>query len=172
VLTLRIILSLIFIAACWRWGDLKNWRKYYPTILYMIINQLLYRFFVNGRYFLWRVENDFFLLNETFSFLFITFLIFPFMVMLFLANYPKTFNKKLFHFLLWIVIALGIETGAYLAGRITYHHGWNIWWSVAFNISIFPMLRFHFVKPIPAWIVSFLFAAFYIYYFHIPLSQY
>jgi hypothetical protein len=30
-------------------------------------------------------------------------------------------------------------------------------------------LRFHYLKPIPAWVVSFLFTAFFIIYFRVPL---
>lgn len=68
------------------------------------------------------------------------------------------------------VILVGIETKMYITGKITYHNGWNYWWSVAFNVLWVIMLRYHFFKPIHAWVVSFLFTALFIIYFHIPLS--
>jgi hypothetical protein len=35
-----IILIIISIFLCWKYGDWKNWRLYYPTILYMVIGNL------------------------------------------------------------------------------------------------------------------------------------
>lgn len=137
----------------------------------MIVCQLLYSFFVTlaGDYYLWKVQKDFFI-NRTFSILMITLLAYPCFVMLFLANYPIPWKKQILHMIKWWAISALIETVMFLFGRVTYHNGWNYWWSVAFDLTIFPMVRFHYVKPIAAWIVSFLFAAFYITFFHVPLE--
>jgi uncharacterized membrane protein HdeD (DUF308 family) len=165
---MRTFLCLILVLCCWKFGDVKNWRKYYPTILYLIINQLLYRFFVGEKYFLWKLEPDF-LLNSTFSVLVQAFIIFPCIVMLFLSHLPKNRRNQIIHLIISAAILVGIETIMYIAGKVTYHNGWNYWWSVAFNFIWVVMLRFHYFKPIPAWVVSFLIAAFFIIYFHVPL---
>jgi hypothetical protein len=169
VLQLRVILCLTLVLCCWKFGDLKNWRKYYPTILYLAVNNLLYSFFVSGKkYFLWKLEPDF-LLNSTFSFLVQTFIIFPCIVILFLSYLPKSRKKVIIYLIISASILVGIETIMYIAGKITYHNGWNYWWSVAFNFLWVIMLRFHYLKPIPSWFVSFLFTVFFIIYFHVPL---
>lgn len=168
---MRVVLCLIFLFCCWKFGDIKNWRKYYPTILYLIINNLLYNFFVSGKkYFLWKLEPDF-LLNHTFSFLVQTFIIFPCIVILFFSYLPKSKNKVIIHLIISASILVGIETIMYIAGKISYHNGWNYWWSIAFNLLWVAMLRFHYLKPIHAWVVSFLFTAFFIIYFHVPLPE-
>ncbi|MDN3015742.1 hypothetical protein PH210_05910 [Paenibacillus sp. BSR1-1] len=168
---MRLLLSAIFILACWRWANIKNWKQYYPTILYAVVLQLLYRFFVDGDYFLWKIEDDIFLLNETFSFLIITFVIFPCSVFLFLSRYPKHWMKQILYLAGWGALSVMIETGMFLFERVTYHNGWNYWWSMAFDLTMYPMIRFHDVKPIPAWIVSFLMTAFYVIYFNVPLPE-
>ena len=165
---LRVVLCLILVLCCWKFGDIKNWRKFYPTILYLIINNLLYIFFVKEKYSLWKLQPDF-LLNDSFSVLVQTFIIFPCIVILFLSNLPKTHKNQIIHLLISAVILVGIETIMYFTGKITYHNGWNYGWSVAFNFLWVIMLRYHYFKPIPAWVVSFLFTAFFIIYFHVPL---
>ena len=166
---LRIVLCLILVLCCWKWGGVKNWKKYYPTILYLIVNQLLYRFLVDENL-LWRLEDDYFL-NPVFSFLLQTFLIFPCMVILFLSNLPESWKKQILYLLLSAAILIGIETVMHIGGRITYHHGWNYGWSLIFNFLMVLMWRFHYYKPIPAWLISFLCAAFFIIYFHVPLPE-
>jgi hypothetical protein len=133
VLLLRVILCLTLVFCCLKFGEIKNWRNYYPTILYIIANNLLYNFFVSGKkYFLWKLEPDF-LLNHTFSFLVQSFIIFPCIVILFLTYLPKSQKKAIIYLIISASILIGIETIMYIAEKITYHNGWNYWWSVAFN---------------------------------------
>ena len=168
MLLLRVVLLLTVVLCCWKFGDIKHWRKYYPTILYLIINNLLYCFFVNGKYPLWRLEPDF-LLNQTFSVLIQTFVIFPCIVILFLSYLPKNRKNQIMYLIISGSVLVGIEAIMYIAGKITYHNGWNFGWSIVFNFIWVIMLRFHYFKPIPAWLVSFLWTAFFVIYFHVPL---
>jgi len=39
-LIVLIILIIMSIFLCWKYGDWKNWKLYYPTILYLIIGDL------------------------------------------------------------------------------------------------------------------------------------
>jgi xanthine/uracil permease len=168
VLLLRVVLCLTLVFFCWKFGDLKNWRIFYPTILYLVVNNLLYIFFVKEKYSLWKLQPDF-LLNHTFSVLIQTFIILPCIVILFLSHLPKNRKNQIIHLIISAAILVGIETIMFFAGKITYHNGWNYWWSVAFNFLWVIMLRFHYFNPIPAWVVSFLITAFFIIYFQIPL---
>lgn len=167
---MRVLISLLFICAAWFWGDLRNWKRHYPTIQYMLMNQLLYRFFVDRYHYLWKIEHDLILLNATFSFLVDTFLIYPFVVILFLSNFPKTgWGRKVFYCVFWIVLFSSIEKVMDLLGLITYHNGWNFWWSVGFDVALFPMLQLHSKRPLLTWGISFLIIIFYLVYFHVPI---
>ncbi|MBM7656356.1 CBO0543 family protein [Neobacillus cucumis] len=150
---------------------MNNWEKYYPTVLYMIVNQFLYRFFIDGKHFLWKLEQDDIFLNQPFSVILVSFIIFPCIVILFLSHLPAIWKKEIIYLILWGAILCGIEGIMYLAGRISYHNGWNFCWSVAFNFSMVIMLRFHYRNPFKAWFVSFLFTAFFLIYFHVPLPK-
>lgn len=142
----------------------------YNCFIYNYMSIIVYFFVDMGKdYYLWKLEKDFFI-NRTFSNLMLSFIIFPCMVMLFLANCPSPWKKQVLYMIKWGAIFALIETVMFLFGRITYHNGWNYWWSMAFDFTMPPMLRFHYVKPIPAWIVSFSSAAFYIIFFHVPLE--
>lgn len=165
---MRVILCLVLLLSCLKFGDIKNWKRFYPTILYLIVNNLLYIFFVKEKYSLWKLQPDF-LLNHTFSVLVQTFIIFPCIVILFLSYLPESRKKQIIYLLISVVILVGIETIMYVTGKITYHNGWNYWWSVAFNFLWVIMMRYHYFKPISAWVVSFMFTAFFIIYFNVPL---
>lgn len=167
---MRILLSLLFICATWLWGDVKHWKRYYPSIQYMLMNQLLYRLFVDRHYYLWKIEPDLILMNSSFSFLVNTFLIYPFVVILFLTNFPKVvWGRKVSYCFFWVVLFSVIEKGMNLMGLITYHNGWTYWWSVGFDVTLFPMLKLHSKRPLLTWGISFVFITFYLVYFHVPV---
>jgi hypothetical protein len=109
LLYLRALLCLTLVLCCWKFGDIKNWRNHYPTILYLIVNNLLYSFFVGEKNILWKLESDF-LLDTTFSFLVQTFINFPCIVILFLTFLPKSSKKVIIYLIISGSILLGIET--------------------------------------------------------------
>lgn len=41
-LIFRPVKAILYILVCLKWGDWRNWRKYYPTILYVIIWDLIF----------------------------------------------------------------------------------------------------------------------------------
>ncbi|PIB57799.1 hypothetical protein, partial [Pseudomonas sp. 2822-17] len=41
---IHIVIKLLFLFAAYKWGDWEKWEKYYPTILFFIIGDLLYNF--------------------------------------------------------------------------------------------------------------------------------
>ncbi|MGY3717475.1 CBO0543 family protein [Sutcliffiella cohnii] len=81
--------------------DWKNWRDYYPTILYFIVFNLLYNF-IFYNYTLWKyraVTVDW--LNHTIIDISFTFIIVPIVLMIYLRYYPE--GKKQFLYLaVWI----------------------------------------------------------------------
>jgi len=37
---MNFVYGFLYLFAAWKWGDWKNWREYYPTILFFIIGDL------------------------------------------------------------------------------------------------------------------------------------
>lgn len=54
---------------------------------------------------------------------------------------------------------------------IRHHNGWNMMWSVIFNIVMFLMFRIHHKKPLLAWGLSVIWILFLLMMFPIPLEK-
>jgi hypothetical protein len=146
---LHVLISLWILLASWRWGDWKNFKLYYPTMLYIALSNFLYHFFADEYFHLWAFEPDMFIKHPV-TFIVHSFIINPFSVFLFLSNYPSMIKSQILHTLKWIFLFLIVEWIGYKLGTIVYFNGWNFWWSVLFIIVMFPMLRLHYVKPLLA----------------------
>jgi hypothetical protein len=111
-----------------RWGDLKHWKQYHATMLYMsLINALYESFFENQL--LWEYHSSLVTSHSTISLLY-NLIVFPATVLIYLSNYPETRKSIVLHNLKWIGIYLGVEGFGCLMGAITYKFGWHFIWSV------------------------------------------
>jgi hypothetical protein len=147
---------LAWILVTYKFGDLKNWKLYYPTILFFWCGNLIgFSVFHNHR--LWEYKSSFF--SHTTVDLIQMVIIFTCTTILFLQYNPDKMSKKVLYILLWVFIYSSVEWFFHLFGVIVYNHGWNIWWSVIHNIYQFILLRVHYKRPILAWTFSFVILA-------------
>ena len=147
---IRIALSILSIFACWKWGEWKDWRVYYPTILYGIIGDLAYNF-VFFNHTLWQYEK---FINHTISDIFNAFLVFPWIIILVLSRWPQGLLKQSAYILAWAVGLSVLEYGSNLFGFFSYHNEWNIFWSFAVYVGAFILLRVHYKHPLVVWPIS------------------
>lgn len=146
-------------------GDWKNFKRYYPTIIYVIACDFLYKIFALNSYHLWKLQEDF-ILNHISTYMVHVLITFPMATFTFLSTYPAApLKKQVFHILKWVAIFGIVEWIASMSGRISYDHGWNIWWSIFFDISMFVMMRIHFVNYLWALPLSIGFTVFYLIFF-------
>lgn len=145
-----IILTVVLIAACWKWGAWRKWREFYPTILYVIIGNLAYDF-VFSDWTLW-VYRSF--MGATYVGLINDFLIYPSGVMLFLTHYPEGKWKQVGYILVWTVSSTLIEYISILLGGLEYFHGWSLLWSFLLFLGMFALIRLHYKKPLFVWPIS------------------
>jgi hypothetical protein len=94
---IRIFMAIVWILCAFKWGDWKNWRKYYPTMLFFGMGVLIYRSIFQSKI-LWMFQTD--LLAQSINELLVIFTIFFSTALLFLPNLPK----KLFHEIIYIII--------------------------------------------------------------------
>lgn len=163
------IFSILAIFSTWKWGDWRNWRLYYPTILFFILISMLH-LVITYDHPQWTFK-DFFIPNSTLKELIMFFLQYPCFTILFFTYTP---SKKVYlpiYFLLWVTIFGLLEFLSLLAGVITYHHGWNFGWSIMLNMCTFPTLYLHHKRPLWGWGVSFLTTAIFIWMFQVPLTK-
>lgn len=165
---MRLIFVFIWIFVAWRFGDWKNWSKYYPTMLFYALCDMLY-LFLTKNYPLWRLEPSF-PLNHTFSVLVFDLIVLPCTVLVFLSKYPQGL-KRAFYILFFVLIYSSIEWILYKMGSFSYFHGWNWYWSVLFNCVMFPIMRLHFKYPIITILLSVSIATFLMLLFKVPLPE-
>jgi len=165
ILQPRPAIPILLFLICLKWGDWKNWRKYYSTILYVIIWVLFYEFFYK-EYPLWRFKNN------TFSVLLIMCISFPSSILLYLPYVEKqSMTKQILHIALWTFLFSLFEAISIATHTISYYHGWNFCYSIGFNVLTFCMIRLHYKNALLAWPISvFLFIAAMII-FRLPLSS-
>lgn len=169
------IYALIWLGAALKWGDWRNWRKYYPTILFFILGDLLYLFLLADLYPMWRynppnIDEKIGMTNKIVS-LSIIIIKYPATVLIYLAKLPQ-YNKlkEVTYILCWVLIYLVNEIIDIKTDLIKYYNGWSIWWSILFNTVIFVLLRIHFKTPLVALALSVMFIIFLWQIFDIPFS--
>jgi hypothetical protein len=164
----QIVVAIIMVIAAWKWGDNKNWKYYYPTILFYILGNFIYGY-VFYNYPLWEYESP--LLRTTFSDLLIACVFFPSTILIYLPHFPKGLKKQIPYIMLWVIIYTLTERISFLLGYFSYHNGWTIWWSVLFNCVMFPLLILHHKKPLCALLIAFISLVLAMIYFNIPFSN-
>jgi hypothetical protein len=162
------IMGLIAVLVCWKWGDWRNWKLYYPTILYLLIGDLVADYLLYAHP-LWGFGT--FVESCSVLDLSVMVLLYPATVILFLTFYPKLAGKQVLYIMLWVGLYSAMEMIAYIMGGFCYHNGWTIWYSVAFNLGMFPLLRLHYKKPLLVWPISAALCFLLLWWFRVPLAR-
>jgi len=147
----HIFLAAVSIIICYKFGDWKNWKNYYPTILFFILSNVVC-IVLTYKHPLWLYESK--ILNGTFSDLLICITVYPSTIMLFIPHFPK----KLTNIIAYVSFYVAIFTLPELIGMkleyFSHHNGWNIWCTIIFNYIMFSILYLHYKKPLYAWIIA------------------
>jgi len=162
-----ITLGIVVVFLCFRFGDWKNWKLYYPTVLFYIIGDLT-AMILTFKKPLWLLKDFFW--SQILGDYFIAFVVFPYIIILFLSKYPKKIIKRIIYICIYVLILSCIEYLAYRTGHIIYLNGWNILWNILFYFIMFPLLWFHYKKPLWAWSIAMALAFIVLYIFKIPLD--
>lgn len=144
-------LSIISVILCYKFGDWRNWKVYYSTIIFFILSSVVC-ILLTYNHPLWFYESR--ILNKTFSDLFISITVYPSTVMIFIPNFPRKRIKAFTHITYYVVIYTIVEYIALKLNYFSYHNGWNIVYSLIFNYIMFPLLFLHYKKPLYAWIIA------------------
>ncbi len=164
----HVVVAFLSVLACLKWGDWRNWRLYYPTILYFFFVELAYNVLTNEKP-LWLYNSS--ALNHTLTELLTSLVIFPCTILIYLPLVSRKFISQLLYTLLGIFIYSVVEYLSYLMGYFSYLNGWNIFFSILFNCVMFPILCIHHKKPLIGVLTTAAGAALMIWYFKIPVMQ-
>lgn len=166
----HVIESILSVLIAWKWGDWRNWRLYYSTILYMIVGDFTYIIARADRP-LWKFESPLF--SYTFIELLIAFICYPSTCLVFWGLYTKVKKdkKKVTALLLFAAcLYTSFEWLSHHFGFISYYYGWSLYWSFLFNLIMFPLILLHFKKPLLVWPLSAALALIMMYFFKLPFA--
>lgn len=169
---MHFLLNLLFLVAAIKWGDWKNWRTYYPTWLFFVGGDLFKNALLND-FRLWSYKETIFGSNILFGHLIIDILImlvaYSSTLLIYLGNFPTNRLKQICWILFWVSIYSLIEfVNLNYLNLIEHHNGWNMLWSILFNLVMFTVLIIHVKKPLIAWLMSLLFLFFLLQIFNVP----
>lgn len=164
------IIGIIGILVAWKWGEWRNWKEYYSTILYFMISDKIFDVLTQPKV-LWYYGE--FLGHYPFFDVTVAVLLYPATVILFFTFYPKVASKikQGAYFLLWVFVYSFLEYVASITGGFAYNNGWNLLYSVFFNVVMFPLLYLHYKKPMLVWPISAVLAFLFLYLLKIPLRN-
>jgi len=155
---MHFIYNFLFFLAGWRFGDWKNWEKYYPTILFFIVTDMFHNFLTYNHPFWIYNENilPFAFLNHTTISLMIMFICYPVTILIYLKYFFKTnrWKTRIFHFIFWISIYLSVEYINLQVGLISHHNEWSMFLSIPFVMAMFIIFPIHYKKPLVAWLIN------------------
>jgi hypothetical protein len=172
---INMLYGLVWLAILFKWGDWRNWKRYYSTILFFTLGDFLYLYLLSDTYPMWRYappagDQDIGLTNTHVS-LSIIAIKYPATVLVYLSRFPQgNWIRKSLYFFGWVVLYVVNEVIDLKFGLIEYFNGWSLWWSALFNAVMFFILKVHFEKPIFAWLLSIIFVFFLWNYFDVPSS--
>ena len=147
-----VMLACLFVLACYKWGDWRNWKTYYPTILFLIAGDFIY-YYVSAAKPLWQYTAKLF--PGTFATLIIALIIYPCTVLLFIPFNPKSGAiTKVCYITGWVSLYAFLEYLALKYNYMQHFNGWNFLYSVLFYYALFPLLLVHQKKPQIAWLLS------------------
>ncbi|ADY56069.1 hypothetical protein Sgly_1772 [Syntrophobotulus glycolicus DSM 8271] len=161
-----VVLAFIFLIACYRWGAWRNWKTYYPTILFFISGDFIYLYLFSVKP-LWQYTAK--MMPGTITTLIVALIIYPCTVLLFLPNYPRSgLFKKIRFVSFWVLLFSGLEYLGLKYNFMQHFHGWNFICSVVFDCILFPLLVIHQKKPYIAWFLAFIFCVGVLFLFQVP----
>ncbi|RIW38467.1 hypothetical protein D3H55_02720 [Bacillus salacetis] len=155
---MSILILVLYILAGIKFGNWSKFDKYYSTVLYFVIGDLLSQFLLFNHS-LWLFHpmdkiDRLFHLNHTFIALAKMAVQYTVTVAIFIGRLPHTLVKQVLWILLWTGIYGMNEYITHQYGGLSYHRGWSFGWDLAFNIMMFIMLVIHYKKPLMAWVLS------------------
>jgi hypothetical protein len=165
---LHIAVAIVSIAACIRWADWRNWSKYHSTMIFAALMDSLYLFLTDDN-FLWRYVPDNMFRSYVGTELLYLIIFLPSLALLFLSHYPVEKMKIVSYYLFWVGLLVLLEWILSAANCFEYKNGWNLLWSVGFDMVMFPMLFLHSRKPLLAYVFSLIIILTLLWYFKIPL---
>lgn len=154
--------AIFWITILLKWGDWRNWKRYYSTFLFFVLGDFIYLYLLSDYYPMWTYvpspgDRELGITSTHISFSVMA-IKYPATCLAYLYNFPEHgLLMKVVYYIGWVSLYFVNELVDLHFHLIKYYNGWNIWWSVLFNSVMFLILKIHFHRPVIAWAASVLF---------------
>lgn len=144
---IHIIFAIILIFTVYKTKVWREWNRYYNTILFFVLGDLMYMFLFEDKL-LWRHCSI--LISEKQTNCIWMFLTYPCTTLLLLKFYErqKALSRKILIILFWVIVYVIVEVLLCKFRLIHYYHGWNFYYSALFDLFIILTLVLHHYKPL------------------------
>jgi hypothetical protein len=167
---MRIIHTFIWFMLAYKFGDWRNLKKYYPTLLFFGMGDCIYNVVFYNKP-LWLYVDPIFKSHLVVG-LFNLFTVYFCILIIFLFYSPKRFFKKIPYILVWAIFLDIIEYFFFLTNHYAYFNGWNIIWSLIHYLYMLPLLLLHHSNHfILSWTISFIILMIMCNIFKLPFSE-
>ncbi|QOR67696.1 hypothetical protein IM538_06060 [Cytobacillus suaedae] len=159
----------VLLVVYWK-ADWRNWKHYHPTLLYVVICNLLYNFLC-AEYLLWKYNPDFFFNHNSVEIAY-SFIVLPGVALLVLSGYPyeTNFKKQTIYIVKWVVLSLLVESIVVATGFLEFNRGWKYWMEIPFYLVMYSLIRLHHTKPLLTYLFSIIIIVFLMNAFDVPFS--
>jgi hypothetical protein len=122
---LHVTIGLAVLVASFKWANWKEWERYYPSILFIMASNLLYKFFALSEFHLWKLSSqDFFFNSHMEVYLWHTLFVNSLLTIIYLSNFPEEDLKgKVIYILKWTILFIVIEIVLLKLDHIHYYNG-------------------------------------------------
>lgn len=150
----HLILTIGIVIASIRWGEWNKWRKFLPTMYFVMLFNMLYQYISASEIVLWEVGQPF--VSQFITDMIHGFILLPCLTLMFLSNFPTSNIKKVLKYVQYFVVSMIIETIAVKTDNFHFRDGWNLWWEIAFYPAMYISMRVHHKSPRNALIYAFI----------------
>jgi hypothetical protein len=167
----RVCLLTGFLVSAWKWGDWRNWEKYYSSMLFVMVVNLSVGY-LGYHHAFWVFNPDAIVSTETVVEFVNTYIALPATTLLFLSNMPPVRKVRQYaYILLWVVIYGTLEGIDHIIGGISYDNGWSYGYSLLFDCAMFITIWIHYARPLLGWLITFSAVTFVVIVFKIFLAE-
>lgn len=153
ILLFRICILFGFLFTAWKWGDWKNWQKYYSSMLFVALVNMSAGY-LSYHHSLWIFAPDALVSTQTVVEFINTYIALPTTTLIYLSHFPSGSNVlKVTYIVIATILYATLEWFDHMIiGGISYDNGWSLSHSAIFDFFMFTTIRLHHTRPLLAWV--------------------
>ncbi|WP_411955547.1 CBO0543 family protein [Alkalibacillus sp. S2W] len=165
---MHIIVSLLLLALNIQKKTWRNLPKYYHVLIYVSVFNCLYYVLCRNSL-MWELKCKT-LSTRAVRVLHILVVV-PLLILLYLSDVPKSLSKQIVYICKWIMVSMFVEFIGQKLKMISFHNGWNLYWSILIYTKMYIYSMLMVKKPLLTWMISIVSTIFFLLKFKVPVKH-